>query len=261
MVATTRLRKRFQDSSETDPTPLYYRLETILRSAIDSGEYPAGKSLPSEQKLGELYGVSRITVRKAVGSLVDEGLLRRTRGRGGGTFVAAGTKPRSLVSSIGQLDRVSTTNQVDDIRVLAFDMRACDAKTAALLGLEPDTTIRFIERVMVAQDGPLSYVRNYLPASIGKQVQRADLDRRFLKHVLVETYGVKIQKVRDEMEAHIADSRIAALLKIRAGSPVLRVTRLFLGKGDRCVYLTEMIICSKYRMAVTLPVEVLARRR
>lgn len=259
MATPTRASLRFRIGRKSDPIPLYYRLETILRAAIDSGEYPAGESLPSEQEIGKLYGVSRITVRRAVGSLVDDGLLKRERGRSGGTFVIEKAEKRAS-SPIGSLDRMPTTSQIDAIRVLAFDIRPCDAETAALLGVEANETIRFIERVMSAQDEPIGYVRNYLPASIGEQLQRTDLDKRYLNHVLSQIYGVKLGKVHDEIEAHVADSRIAALLKVRAGAPVLRITRRFFGKNERCVYLTKLIVGGKYKMAVTLPLQVLRRR-
>lgn len=258
MDNSSRVKNRLGGGKSSDPTPLYYRLETILRAAIDSGEHAIGKCLPAEHELGRLYGVSRITVRRALENLVDEGLLVRKRGRAGGTFVGEQKRRRGV--PIGALDRVPTTRQIDNIRVLAFDLRPCDVKTAALLGLEASETIRYIERVMNTQDGPLGYVRNYLPTSIGKQVRRTDLDNRFLKHVLSETYGVKILKVRDEVEAHLADSRIATLLKIRTGSPILRIIRQFFGPKDRCLCLTDLLMGSNYRIAVTLPEEALAQR-
>jgi DNA-binding GntR family transcriptional regulator len=152
------------------------------------------------------------------------------------------------------------TRPIDSIRVLAFDLRPCDPKTATLLGVEESETIRYIERVMNTRDGPLGYVRNYLPVSIGKQVRRTDLDRRFLKHVLSETYGVKIVKVSDVVEAHLADSRVAPLLEIRTGSPILRIIRQFFGPKERCVCLTDLLMGSNYRMAVTLQEEPLAQR-
>lgn len=257
MASSLRLKNRRGDNGNSDPTPLYYRLETILRAAIDSGEHPAGKCLPAEPELGRLYGVSRITVRRALESLVNDGLLVRKRGRAGGTFVRE--QKRRPGAAIGPLERVPSTRPIDSIRVLAFDLRPCDVKTAALLGLEASETIRYIERVVNTQDGPLGYVRNYLPASIGKQVRRTDLYHRFLKDVLCETYGVRILKTRDEVEAQLADSRIAPLLKIRTGSPVLRIVRQLLGPKERCVCVADLLMGSNYRMAVTLPEEMVQR--
>jgi GntR family transcriptional regulator len=237
-----------------DPTPLYYRLANILRAGIDSGEYAAGSSLPTELQLERLYNVSRMTVRKAVGSLVADGLLSRKRGRAGGTFVIGRPKPESREGDvIGPLDRISGPGLVHTIRILAFDLRPCDAETAAVLRIAPQDEIRFVERLVNTDTGPLGYVRNYFPVAIGAQVRRNDLEAKFLRHVLQDTYGVRIGTVRDEIEAHLADSSVAALLRIRAGSPVLRIIRSFFDHRSRCICLTKLIICSKYKMSVTLP--------
>jgi GntR family transcriptional regulator len=236
-----------------DPTPLYYRLANILRAGIDSGEYAAGSSLPTELQLESLYKVSRMTVRKAVGSLVADGLLSRKRGRAGGTFVIGRPKSDSGEGDvIGPLDRISGPGLVHTIRILAFDLRPCDAETAAILGIAPQDEIRFVERLVNTDTGPLGYVRNYLPAAVGAQVRRNDLEAKYLRHVLQDSYGVRIGTVGDEIESHLADSRVAALLRIRAGSPVLRITRSFFDHRSRCICLTKLIISSKYRMAVNL---------
>ncbi len=237
-----------------DPTPLYYRLANILRAGIDSGEYAAGSSLPTELQLESLYKVSRMTVRKAIGSLVADGLLSRKRGRAGGTFVIGRPKPASREGDvIGPLDRISGPGLVHTIRILAFDLRPCDAETAAILRIAPEDAVRFVERLVNTDTGPLGYVRNYLPAAIGAQVRRSDLEAKFLRHVLQDKYGVRIGTVRDEIESHLADSRVATLLRVRAGSPVLRITRSFFDDRSQCICLTKLIICSKYRIGITLP--------
>src|SRR5882724_5495178 len=107
-----------------DPTPLYYKLESILRGAIESREYKVGESLPSEREMGEEYGVSRITVRRALETLERERLVRRGRGRHGGTFVLDIPARRNRVP-IGSLDRVAE-KQVSSIKTFTFDVRPCD---------------------------------------------------------------------------------------------------------------------------------------
>ena len=74
-------------STAADPTPLYFTLKNVLVSRIRSLEFPPGSRLPAERQLAEGYGVSRITVRQALQALTRDGLVRRERGRQGGTFV------------------------------------------------------------------------------------------------------------------------------------------------------------------------------
>lgn len=240
-----------------DPTPLYYRLESILRGAIEAREYRVGDSLPSERELGGLYGVSRITVRRALETLAREGLVRRGRGRTGGTFVLDRPAPQTKRMRIGALDRVAG-RQVSSIKIFTFDIRPCDDETARILRLAPDENIRYVERLISTTDGPVAYVRNFLPLHIGKKIKRKELGATFVRDVLAKHHGVAIAKVQDEVEAQLAESRIATLLKIRSGSPLLRIERLFIDVGGAPVGLTILLISSKYRMAAKFPGEMIA---
>ena len=62
--------------------PLFIQIREVIRSKIESGEYPPGTTIPSELDLAEMYGVSRLTIRTAIDALVYEGLLRRIQGKG-----------------------------------------------------------------------------------------------------------------------------------------------------------------------------------
>jgi len=234
-----------------DPTPLYFKLETVLRAAIETREYAQGENLPSERELGELYGVSRITVRKALEALEREGLVRRGRGRHGGTFVLD-TSVKTSRSSIGSLDRVVSKQKISRIKVIAFEVRPCDPETAAVLSLQPDEKILYVERLMFTPDGPAAYVRNFLPLHIGEKLRRGELRTTLLVNALTRRVGIKIDEVQDEIEAYLAESRIATMLNIRPGSPVLRVRRVFVATGGERVNLTVLLIGSKYRMSATL---------
>ncbi len=83
----------------TVPIPYYYQLEGFLRGQIMTGHYQAGQRVPSEKQLCEQFGVSRTTVRQAVGNLVAAGLVHRVKGKG--TFVGKRPSPRSAHGSTG----------------------------------------------------------------------------------------------------------------------------------------------------------------
>jgi GntR family transcriptional regulator len=241
-----------------DPTPLYFKLERILRAAIESQEYRPGESLPPERDLGEIYGVSRITVRRALDSLRREGLVRRGRGRHGGTFVLERPNDRGR-PSLGVLDRVGSRRQITRADVLTFDIRACHPEIAAALSLAPDQKVRYLERLLFTADGaPAAYVRNFLPLSVGAKLKRSHLKTAFVRRTLTDRLGVKLADVRDEVEACLAESRIATMLSVRVGSPLLRITRLFVSATGEHVDLTLLIIRDKYRMSGSLDEQLFA---
>lgn len=233
-----------------DPTPLYFRLEAILRDLIRTGEYVVGARLPSERALASVYKISRVTVRHAIDILVQEGLLRRERGRRGGSLVLKRPRPSST-PGLGPLDRIASSAQVSGLTVLAFDVRQVDSNVRKLLHLLPNAKIRYIERVISTRAGPLAYVRNYVPMPLGAALRREELDRKFVKQLLQEA-GADVTSVRDRIEPCLADSRVAALLKVAIGTPLLRVTRLFLDQRERCIYLTLLLTSSNFQTSVTL---------
>lgn len=235
-----------------DPTPLYFKLEGILRSAILSRQYPAETALPSERQLGELYGVSRITVRRALDSLERDQLVRRGRGRGGGTFVQAAGRTPEAVKLFGAFDALFSTLRISRIEVLAFDVRPCPPDVAAALKLSAEEPVRFIERVLSTPQGPVAHVQNFVPLAAGGTLRRAELRTAMLNEVL-RRHGVKVAEIEDEVEACVADSRIAVLLGVRPGTPLLAVRRLFLAPAGEPVNLTALLIRSdRYRMTVRL---------
>ena len=74
------------DIDKSLPIPYHYQLRELLRDEVASGRWEVGERLPSERELCETFNLSRTTIREAIDALVNEGLLRREKGRG--TFIA-----------------------------------------------------------------------------------------------------------------------------------------------------------------------------
>jgi GntR family transcriptional regulator len=237
----------------TDPTPLYFKLRNVLRQAIESLEYPSGSRLPPERDMATLYGVSRITVRQALEALAREGLIRRTRGRKGGTFVQGTVAGEPAPKVVGDFNVVVSPRQFRKIAVDAFDMRTADPAVVNALHLPVPCPVRYIERRLFGAFGPVAFVRNFLPSAVGSKVQRRDLRTATLYEVLTRKLGVKITEVQDEVAAVLADSRIAARLGVGVGSALLSIRRLYFAAGDEPVNLTILITRSdRYKVSVQL---------
>jgi GntR family transcriptional regulator len=235
-----------------DPTPLYFRLHGILRAAFESLEYPPGSRLPPERILAKQYSVSRITVRQALDGLEQQGLVRRDRGRLGGTFVCEASNVAKPGKLSGSFDALFSRRQIKRIDIRAFDTRASNAEIAGALHLSVSAPVRYVERILNSAEGPIAYVRNFLPWTVGRQLTRRHLKQMLLQETLTKL-GVKLVEVRDEIEAALSDSQTAALLDVSPGSPLLAIRRVFVAAADEPVNLTRMLIVSaRYRMTVTL---------
>jgi GntR family transcriptional regulator len=203
------------------PTPKHAQLREILRELANDELLP-GSPVPSERDLAARYGVSRLTVREAVGQLVAEGLLVRVRGKG--TFT---TRPR--VDS--QLHLASFT---EDMRRRGMQpetvlLEAAEAvpppSTAAALGLGPDQRAYWLNRLRKADGAPMAVERGWYHAGLVPGLLDHDLTDS-LYTLLADNYEVRLESGTQTVLAEGADAETARLLGVRIGSPVLVFRRI-----------------------------------
>lgn len=213
--------------------PLYYRVFRTLERRIRDHRYKDGERLPSEDELCREFGASRITIRQAVGRLVDLGLV--TRRRGSGTFVhALPEEPRpetvrfnaALEDLFAQVETVSTKSAQITEELPALDVRR-------LLGLDEGTQVVVVRRVRAFRDQVFSLTTNYLPVHLRAKLSESDLYRYPLLQLLEERLHVDFRYADQLMEARLADEDVARMLGIGFGDPVLFVERLMYAEGPR----------------------------
>ncbi len=134
-------------------SPLYQQLMTRLKNDITAGVYSPGARIPSEQLLCEIYGVSRVTVRKAMLDLVQEGLLVRHQGKG--TFVADERLSRDLQHITSFSDACAEKGHVASAKLISAELCASTAEDAARLGSAPDENVLEVCRVRFCDDEPV----------------------------------------------------------------------------------------------------------
>ena len=144
-------------------SPLYQQLMLRLKNDISAGVYPAGARIPSEQQLCETYSVSRVTVRKAILDLVQEGLLVRKQGKG--TFVAGERMQRDLRHVTSFTDACAQRGQQAETRFISAQMVTASSEDASLLGVTEDEQIFELIRLRLIDGAPVMLEINCFPAS------------------------------------------------------------------------------------------------
>ncbi|WP_339491236.1 GntR family transcriptional regulator [Pseudomonas rhizophila] len=208
--------------------PLYQRLREEMLAKIAAGEWLPGEAIPTEAELTRHYGVAVGTVRKAVETLVGEGLLLRVQGRG--TFVRRPNFDGSLFRFFRQVD-ASGQSQVPQSRILSRTQETPDAHVRQALNLtEHDATIR-LERLRLINGRPLFHEQIWLPAAQFGALLDTDLNDfgTLLYPFYEERCGMRIASARETLTVASADEPLAATLGVSAGSPVVVVERVALG--------------------------------
>ena len=144
-------------------SPLYQQLMTRLKNDIMAGVYPAGARIPSEQLLCDTYSVSRVTVRKAMLDLVQEGLLVRRQGKG--TFVAEERIQRDLQQITSFSAACRQMGHKATARLISAEMSAATPEDVEKLGVDAESSVVEICRLRLCDDDPVMLEINRFPAS------------------------------------------------------------------------------------------------
>lgn len=228
------------------PTPLYVQLANALRQMILEGQIHSGESLPSERTLAELTGTSRVTIRKAILRLIEEGLLLRRHGAG--TFIAAPIEqPGDGISGFSQdaMARGETPSSIWLVKSIA----AATAEEAEHLHLKPNDKVVRLGRVRVSNGEPLAIEH----AVVSTAVLPNPDDVETSLYETLKSLGHAPVNGTQKIQASLATPTEAGLLSIREGAEILRIERRsYLGngmpveftrsayRGDRYVFVTEL---------------------
>ncbi|MEG0270170.1 MAG: GntR family transcriptional regulator [Clostridia bacterium] len=142
-------------------SPLYQQLMTRLKNDIIAGAYPAGGRIPSEQLLCQTYGVSRVTVRKAMLDLVQEGLLVRRQGKG--TFVASERIQRNLSQITSFSGACKERGHRASAKLVLCQLETATADDVEQLQVAPDSRVLELCRLRLSDDEPIMLETNRFP--------------------------------------------------------------------------------------------------
>ena len=231
--------------------PLYYQLETILRQRIFSGDFELKAPLPSEEALGQEYNVSRITVRQALASLEREGLIVRRRGKG--TFVSEKAVSVECPKLTGFMEDLISMGIRTTAKLLDVSVIQPPPYVRERLRLGHGARVVRFEKVRLVEGSTFSHVFNYLPKDIGEKIEEKKLSGKPLLMILEDDLGIKAAEAVQTVEATVADSKVAPLLEVRVGDPLLKVERTVFDRNQRPVeYVSVLYRSDKYFFTVRL---------
>lgn len=197
----------------------FFILKKVLEEKIENEEFPADEPIPSERELMEMYQVSRITVRKAVDELVNEGYLYKIQGKG--TYVKTDERSSNLFAITSCTEDVVRMGMKPTKKVMVAELVYANAKRAKALEITQEERVFMLGRILFADQEPLNYTVTFLPEKLFPGIDRHSFDRESLYQVLQEEYGVRLTKARRTIEAILARDEVAEYLDIEEGSPII----------------------------------------
>lgn len=229
-------------------TTAYKKVYTEIRKAIDNGEYPAGSLLPTETQLEEKYSVSRITIRKAISMLSEDGYVTVKQGKG--TTVNDPDISQnlniltSITSSMKMYGRKVTTNN------LYFDLVIPNSTILKKLQLPEGTPVVRLQRLQCTEDSPFSITTNYIIPSLESKVMSFTSEKGSFYEFLSKECGCTLDSAQDVITARTSDLSQSHMLNIPIGSPILYIKRVTFSRGMPITYDIVYIDANKYSFTV-----------
>jgi DNA-binding GntR family transcriptional regulator len=210
---------------------------TELAAAI-AAEYRPGDRLPPEPALAAAYGVSRATLREALQSLAATGLVQRVHGVG--TFVAEVTSKveTALDVDLGVTEAVQAANQRLGVQVLRIDERPAPTEVAKRLGLAPASRVLWVERAILANDVPAVAAIDAIPLGVASRAAHPYESGSIYRFLELECRVVLVGGSAS-VTAVGADRRVARVLRIEEGAPLLQIAQVERAHDDTAVLYSE----------------------
>ena len=216
--------------------PLHVQIRENLRRQILAGVYKPGDRIPSEEDLGESWHVNRLTARRSVSDLVNEGLLQRRPGVG--TFVIGRKFLRDQSALISFWEATRAMGMQPSAKLIGQETTQASVDIAVSLEVPEGEPIYRVRRLRLADGEILAYHIAHIPAKFFAGLLEIDLASQSL-YALYRSFGYPPASGEQRIEAIAANEEVATLLGVPAGSPVLflqRTTRTAAGMPIEVVW-------------------------
>ncbi|PKL14027.1 MAG: hypothetical protein CVV48_04895 [Spirochaetae bacterium HGW-Spirochaetae-4] len=204
--------------------PLYSQVAYHLEHDIEKGKIPIGSRLPSQQELSESFGVSRITILKALELLRDNGIITSKQGIGSTVIKAGNTR---TYQSEGFSARYSKLGKKVLTKVISITQEECDAEVSENLLLIPGSKVIHIQRVRYLDDLPISVEHvfmNYKAKTYS--ILKTLRDNQSLYQLFKEELGLRFTYAEEKLFAELPSEENQRLLDIHVGHPVMKMLRV-----------------------------------
>ncbi len=231
--------------SENLNKPLYTRIKEYIAEMILSGKLKPESKIQSEREFSEDLGVSRMTVRKALTELVNEGLLERKHGSG--TYVAKPKITYESVELVNYIQAMELRNIATSTQLLEFNEMVASRRLSEILEIEIGAPIYHLVLLRFANRIPVILERGYFPCDYYPKMEDWNLEKTSTIDLLTSVYGIRLGRISQSVEAVAATDQVAEQLRVDEGIPLLMLSRLIISRDtEKPVVFSQDFLRSDY---------------
>ena len=223
--------------------PIYIQLSQTIRRRIMEGQYQPGDLIPMAKELEKAFGVSDITIRKALDILVLDGIIVRRRGFG--TLVTDRGQDVATFDVSGNFLELLDAPNGKPIRyeadVLEIGITSdCPIGVRETLSLGQDESVWRMKRIRKRNSKPISYFINYGRPELFGRIKKKEIQKQTFLKIAAEGCGIPIKKADQFVEATLADMDLSVLLGTNFGAPLFFVVNTYYSNNNNPVAVTHM---------------------
>ena len=203
--------------------PVYIQIHNEIRKEIESGKWAVGERIPSERQLSQDFDVSRMTLRQAIQTLVDEGILQRQVGSG--TYVASSKVQEKMSGTTSFTEITEEQGKKPSSKTVSYHVADPSISEMEKLKLKDGDQVLRMERIRYADKQPICFEVATIPVTIVNSLNKKDITSS-LYNALEEKAGLKLGNATQTVSAILASEKIANFLNVKRGSAVLRVRQV-----------------------------------
>jgi GntR family transcriptional regulator len=219
-------------------SPLHHQIYLVLADGISTGRYGVGEVLPTEEQLTRMFSVSRITVRRAMESLNDAGLIERGAGRRTVVRAQLGRTMRMTMNSV--IENIVAYGSETDARVVEFGYVEARGVVLDRLWQAAEKPVQRAVRVRSHEGTPMMHLTSYVPSALGETFTADDLNRIPMFQLLARA-GAHLARGDQVVSATLADPTVASRLAVKVGAALIDMRRMMFDQKGRAVEYIEML--------------------
>lgn len=209
--------------------PMYIKIHNQIKRDVENHVYKVGDRIPAERQLAVKFGVSRMTLRQAIKTLEEEGILERRLGSG--TYVAS-QKVQEKMSGIMSFTEITQANgQIPSSKLVSYQIGKPSLSEKERLNLNPDSEVLRMERIRFADETPICYEVVTIPYHLVENLSKDDISTHLYE--TLNKNGYRIGRVTEHISAAVANENDARLLNAKKGEALItrrQVTELSNGQ-------------------------------
>ena len=228
--------------------PLYSQVKSILKKNIAEELYPVHENIPTEKELQEAFGVSRITVRKALDELLNEGYIERQRGKGT-VVLPQGIIEENLHSDKSFTEDMKSRGLIPGTKVSRLREVRASGAIAEGLDLEQGVVVLELTRVRTADEIPVVIFKSYINPNM-IEISLEEIESNESLYSLIKQKGHTIKLIKEIFEVTLSTEWNSHLLETPLGTPLLKRSSIIQSEGKRMIYTESLYNGYLYRYSI-----------